>query len=240
MTVIDTDRTLATLVTDHPSLARDLERLGLDYCCGGDRTLAEACRERGLDPATTADALAAAVADDPGREDWATMGPAALADHIERTHHAYLWRELPRIQALADKVTAVHGERHPELAEVRDRFGELRADLEPHLTREERVLFPLIRRLAGGEGGPHGEMPLPCGGSLRNPISVMLADHDRAGELLDRLRTLTDGYAPPADGCASYRAYYQALAELEADTHLHVHKENNLLFPAVVALESGG
>src|SRR5690606_38810937 len=135
MTVIDTERTLATLVTDHPSLARDVERLGLDYCCGGDRSLADACRERGLDPAAVADGLAAAVDENAGIEQWATMGPAALVDHIERPHHAYLWDELPRIQALAEKVTGVHGDRHPELTDVRARFGELRADLEPHLRR---------------------------------------------------------------------------------------------------------
>ena len=96
------------------------------------------------------------------------------------------------------------------------------------------MLFPLIRGLAAG-GAVGG--PTPCGGSVRNPISVMLREHDRAGDLLDGLRTLTGGYLPPADGCASYVAYYRALAEVEADTHLHVHKENNLLFPAVVTLE---
>jgi regulator of cell morphogenesis and NO signaling len=115
-------------------------------------------------------------------------------------------------------------------------------DLEPHLTREERVLFPLVRRLAGGAAGPSANQgpggALPCGGTVRNPIAVMLADHDQAGALLARLRTLTDDYAPPPDACASYRAYYRALAELDADTHLHVHKENNLLFPAVLALEA--
>ena len=150
------------------------------------------------------------------------------------THHAYLWRELPRIEALADKVTSVHGARHPELAAVRDAVQELRTELEPHLSKEERVLFPLVRGLAAGNDVG---APTPCGGSVRNPISVMLREHDRAGDLLDRLRALTGGYVPPADGCASYVAYYRALAEVEADTHLHVHKENNLLFPAVVTLE---
>jgi regulator of cell morphogenesis and NO signaling len=234
MTVIDTDLTLGTLVTEHPTLARELERLGLDYCCRGRRSLEDACRDQGLDPATVAAALGEAAATDAGPDDWATMGPAELVDHLEATHHAYLWRELPRIEALADKVTTVHGAHHPELVAVRDAVRELRTELEPHLAKEERVLFPFIRRLAADGVAA----PAPGGGSVRNPIAVMLREHDRAGDLLDRLRALTGGYVPPADGCASYREYYRTLAEVEADTHLHVHKENNLLFPAVVALET--
>jgi regulator of cell morphogenesis and NO signaling len=233
MTVVDTELTLGTLVTRHPVLARELERLGLDYCCHGRRSLEQACQERGLDPAAVAGELAEAAAGAPPAEDWATMGPTELVDHLEATHHAYLWRELPRIEALADKVTSVHGGRHPELEAVRGAVRELRADLEPHLLKEERVLFPLVRRMATDPAAGRAH----CG-SIGNPVSVMLAEHDQAGVLLDRLDTLTGSYTPPPDACASYRAWYAALAELAADTHLHVHKENNLLFPAIVALEA--
>jgi regulator of cell morphogenesis and NO signaling len=163
---------------------------------------------------------------------WATMSPAELVDHLEATHHQYLWAELPRLSALADKVRSVHGERHPELAAIVACYETIRADLEPHLQKEERVLFPMVRELAAADTAP----AFHCG-SLRNPISVMLAEHDTVGALLAELREHTDGYRPPADGCASYQALFAGLAELEADTHLHVHKENNVLFPAVVALE---
>lgn len=226
------DRTLADLVTADPGAARVLERFGLDYCCGGRRTLVQACGEAGVDPAGVADALAAApVAAIP---DWASMSPAELVDHLEATHHAYLHTEFERLTALADKVASVHGERHPELLEVQATYGELRDDLEPHLMKEERVLFPLIRELAS-QGA---DRPAPHCGSLRDgPIRVMSLEHDRAGELLSALRRLTNGYEVPDDGCVSYRALYDGLAELETDTHLHVHKENNVLFPAVVALE---
>ena len=128
----------------------------------------------------------------------------------------------------------VHGARHPELADITSTYEDLRADLEPHLLKEERVLFPMIRELAVSTGAPS----FHCG-SLRNPISVMLSEHDAVGDLLATLRRLTDGYTPPADGCATYAACFSAMAEIEADTHLHVHKENNLLFPAVIALEAG-
>jgi regulator of cell morphogenesis and NO signaling len=229
---LDPNRTLAQLVTDRPQLSRALEARGLDYCCQGERTLAAACGEAGLDVTTVAvelDTIGGSAS--PG--EWATMAPDVLVDHLESTHHRYLHRELPRLAALVAKVEGVHASRHPELVDVGQCFAALRADLEPHLAKEERVLFPAIRRLVASDTLP--EFPF---GSLQRPISVMLAEHDQAGGLLARLRDLTGGYAVPDDACASYRACYEGLAELEADTHLHVHKENHLLFPAVVALEA--
>lgn len=225
------DRTLADLVTTDPSAARILEGFGLDYCCGGGRPLDVACAEAGVDPATVLDALDATP--DGPTPDWASMPPEVLVDHLEATHHAYLHTELLRLTELADKVAGVHGERHPELRDVRDTYAELRADLEPHLMKEERILFPLIRELVASAGAaePH------CGSLELGPIRVMMMEHDRAGELLAELRERAGGYEVPDDGCASYRALYEGLAELEADTHLHVHKENNVLFPAVIALE---
>ncbi|MET0913174.1 MAG: iron-sulfur cluster repair di-iron protein [Acidimicrobiales bacterium] len=230
MSELTIDRTLADVVTEEPGAARVFEGFGLDYCCGGRRTLADACGRAGVDPNRLLDALSELA---PGPEpDWAQMAPEELVDHLETTHHAYLHAELPRLHALVDKVTGVHGGRHAELADVGAAFVALRDELEPHLRKEERVLFPMIRELATATASPS----FHCG-TLANPISVMLAEHDRAGELLATLRRMTDGYRPPADGCASYRALYAGLAELEADLHLHVHKENNLLFPAVVILE---
>jgi len=235
MTVIDPTTPLGVIVTDHPALAGDLERLGLDYCCGGRRRLGDACAELGLDVTAVVDDLSAGARHAPP-QGWASMGPVQLVDHIEAAHHAYLHTELPRIEALAEKVEAVHGERHPELAFLRATFDELALELEPHLAREERILFPMIRELvAASDDGPS---PVSGGGALSDPIRVMLVDHDRAGELLGQLRGLTAGYVAPDDACASYTALYEALAALEADTHLHVHKENNVLFPAVLELDA--
>lgn len=231
MTAITETITLADIVTTHPALARELEQRELDYCCGGAATLAEACRANGLDVATVIDELATASSESP-RESWSTMGLVQLVDHLEATHHAYLWAEMPRLSALLDKVVSVHGERHPELAAINDCYTTIRGDLEPHLTKEERVLFPMIRELAIASTAPS----FHCG-SLENPISVMLSEHDTVGELLRQLRQLTNGYQPPADGCESYVAVFAGLDQLEADTHLHIHKENNLLFPAVVQVE---
>jgi regulator of cell morphogenesis and NO signaling len=223
------DRVLGDLVAVRPAAARILDDLGLDYCCHGDRTVAEACAEAGLDAAAvdaTLDDL-----DAEGDTAWTTLEPPALADHIVITHHRYLWEELPRLTALAAKVAAVHGEGHPELAEVGDLVAAIRAELEPHLLKEERVLFPAIAALVAGQH----EFPF---GSIGNPIGVMMAEHDRAGELLARLRATTAGYAVPSDGCASYRSLYERLEALEHDTHVHVHKENHVLFPAVLRIAS--
>ncbi len=223
--------TLADIVNANPSLTRELERIGLDYCCGGAATLSQACAEQGLDTAAVIDQLTAQRTDDPPPT-WSTMGVVQLVDHIESTHHRYLWDEMPRLSSLFDKVVNAHGANHPELDETRQVYTFIRADLEPHLTKEERILFPMIRQLATAT------RPLTPGpGSVRGPISVMLSEHDALGELLGDLRTLTNEYSTPADGCASYAALFDGLAALEADTHLHIHKENNLLFPAVTGLE---
>jgi regulator of cell morphogenesis and NO signaling len=248
MTTIDTHTTLGDLVTAHPGLAPELERRGLDYCCGGRSTLDEAARAAGFDPTDLARELAVATGGDEdgarhvagggvvdGRPAWADMGPAELTDHIVATHHRYLWDELPRLEALAGKVAGAHLPRHPELGEVQVLVTELRTDLEQHMAKEERILFPAVTHLART-----GAAPGDGWATLARPISVMLIEHDRAGDLLARLRSVTGGFRAPSDACASYRAFYEGLAAVEADTHLHVHKENNVLFPAVLCLGDAG
>jgi regulator of cell morphogenesis and NO signaling len=221
--------TLGDLVTANPAAARVLERYRLDYCCGGRRSLRDACQAAGVDEQAVRADLDASAGEPPAA--WTELDPPALARHIVETHHRYLHDELPLLDALASKVLAAHGSRHPELADVRVLVAALRADLEPHLLKEERVLFPAIDALAAGE-------PAFGLGSVANPIRMMLFEHDRTGQLLEELRTVTYGYEIPADACASYRSLYKRLVALEADTHEHIHKENNVLFPAVTELTS--
>lgn len=223
---------LAEIASTNPSLTRELERLGLDYCCGGKRSLAEACQQQGLDPAAIAAELAALPVTSEPAADWIGLSPEAMVDHLAVTHHQFLKRELPRLSELAAKVSRVHGGNHPELVEAAQVLAEIRADLEPHLRKEEEVLFPMIRTLASATSPP----TFHCG-SIENPITVMEHEHTAVGALLEQLRQLTGGYQAPEDTCASTRALMEGLAELEADTHLHIHKENNHLFPAVMALE---
>ena len=227
-------QTVGALVAAHPELARVFERLKIDYCCGGKRTLAEACAERGLDLPQVADELQQAAAQpDKTLVDASALGLAELADHIEQTHHAYLKRELPRIEALTEKVAAAHGQRDPRLVALRKTFLDFQAELVSHMLKEERVLFPMLRLLARSEH----PVALHCG-SLAHPIRVMECEHDQAAAALARFRQWTDGFTPPPDACGTLQALYHALAELEADMHQHVHKENNVLFPRAVAREA--
>ncbi len=230
MSTIESNVTLADLVIARPELAPRLDALGLDYCCGGRTSLASAVTAAGLNLAAITAELDAVPPTPVSSSDW--VGIDGLVDHLEATHHSYLKEALPRLEALADKVAGVHGANHPELVTLAKLVHEIRADLEPHLLKEEQVLFPMIRELATASATPS----FHCG-SLANPISVMLSEHDAVGDLLADIRSCTSDYEVPADGCASYVALYAGLAELEADTHLHVHKENNMLFPAVFEAE---
>lgn len=229
MAATDTTATLAEIVRVAPGAVRIFEAKGLDYCCNGEVALAAACDSIGIDAAQVAAEIDALEVTGPAP--WASLSVGELVDQIESTHHAYLHAEFDRLDMLAEKVAVVHGERHPELAAIRDTWKALRADLEPHLAKEERVLFPLIRAL----DSPAAERPSQ---SLRAPIAMMMQEHEQAGALLEELRRLTNGYQAPADGCGSYHALFAGLAELEADTHLHIHKENHALFPAVLEMES--
>ncbi len=229
MTTIDAshgsiERTLGDLVAEQPARARIFERLGIDYCCHGQRSLFDASTAAGLDPVAVAEEIAGVL--DQADADVGRLGPAALVDHILETHHRYLHEELPLLVALAEKVRDVHASRHPELVRVAALVAEIRDDLVPHLAKEEQVLFPAIREWAAGQR-------TFSFGTLTNPIRVMMGEHDRAGELLGQLRSATEGYQAPADGCVSYRTLYGRLEHLELDTHRHVHLENNVLFPAV-------
>jgi regulator of cell morphogenesis and NO signaling len=208
----------------------------LDYCCNGHRSLAEACDEAGIDVGGAIDTLQTSAAESSAAasslQDLVQATPTALVDHIVQTHHTYLRGELPRLSDLAERVMTVHGDRHPELADVRDTFEVLRADLEPHLDREEQILFPLVREI---DAALHSDNA--ANGELENAVSVLEDDHEQVGDLLARLRELTNSFTTPADGCASYRSLYDGLHRLADDTHLHVHKENNILFPAAIDRE---
>jgi regulator of cell morphogenesis and NO signaling len=222
------------LVATSPRLARFFERLGIDYCCRGTTPLGQACRERGLEVAAVLRQLGFDEDDAPDHGfDGASALMVELIAHIVAAHHGYLRRELPRLEALADRVVAAHGARHPELHELREVLASLKEELMLHMIKEEKVLFPIITRLEAAT-----EMPQFHSSSIVVPIQVMQHEHDEAGAALARLRALTEGYTPPEDACPTFRAMLEGLAELEADLHLHIHEENNILFPRARATEA--
>ncbi len=213
-------------VENNPRCAEIFEELNIDFCCGGGIPLLSACEAKNLEPDRVYQRLMELTPKvSNSEEDISDLTPAQLTDHIESTHHVYLKKELPRLSALVEKVQQAHSSRHPELIRLQAVFEALRGDLEPHLMKEERVLFPMIRTLELDSQGLEQN-------TVQGPIRVMRHEHDQAGDLLKEMRTLANDYMPPADGCQSFELLYKELRQLEKDTHLHIHKENNILFAA--------
>ncbi len=225
------DNTVGDIVAGCPALASVFEDIGIDYCCGGKKTLGDACRDKGLEPQSVLATLAQPPQTEPVA-DTAVMALTELADHIEQTHHAYLRSEFSRLNELTSKVASVHGDQNPRLHQVSETCRALIAELSDHMMKEEQILFPLVRQLDASDTAP----TFHCG-SLANPIHQMESEHSQAGAALERLRELTDGFTPPDGACNSYRAMLNAIAHLERDLHLHIHKENNVLFPRALEME---
>jgi len=225
-------RTVRDLAGTNPGAARVFEKFGIDYCCGGERSLAEACAAAKANLGEVAGALETPHSDK-GERDWAKASMTELSRHIVEKHHRYVREEIPRLTLLAAKVEGVHGKNHTELEEVRTTFQALAEELTAHLMKEERILFPYIEQLeAEGNRGA-----APMFGTVKNPVRMMMMEHESAGESLRKLRKVTKEYALPADACMSYAMLYRALQEFEEDLHQHIHLENNILFPRAVEVE---
>ena len=229
------DQLLADVVSANARAASVLDRYGLDYCCHGDDTVSDAARRAGvpIDDVVAALEMAAPPV--------AAMAPLdggldALVEHIVEHHHAYVRAQVPVITAWLDKLVSRHGGRHPELKEIRDTFLALGADLTAHMAKEEHLLFPFITDLAvaARAGRPLPRSPF---GTLLNPVRVMNQDHRAVCDFIERLRTLTGGYQPPADGCRTYQLCFAELAGFDADLSRHVHIEDHVLFPRALELE---
>lgn len=239
MTVLESNQTVAEIAAQSLAAVKVFERHGIDYCCGGKRPLAEVCESRGLDYSLIAGELAEALsAKDPNDRDWSNASLSELAGHIVECHHAFLRRELPRIAVRLEKVYRVYNQRHGEtLIGLPEVFSELRSELEEHLNKEEWILFPTIcayeQATQAGETLP----PTPFG-TIANPIRMMELEHGHADNALLRIREITGGYSVPEYACVTYRALISGLQELEQDLALHIHLENNILFPRALAFES--
>lgn len=229
--------TVRDIALEQPTSIRVFEQFGIDYCCGGRKPLAQACEEHSLDLETVLAALESA-AQSPGglSPEWTSASLEALCQHIVTTHHAYVRREIPRLWQLAQKVAARHGETHPELVRIHQLIRSAGEDLIQHLTKEEQILFPSIMNLERSQNSC-GPRTLGCFGSVRNPVRVMMAEHDAAGEALAEMRRLSLNFTAPDGACPTYRGFYQALAEFEQDLHQHVHLENNILFPRAIEMD---
>lgn len=235
--IIDQSSVVAALVTEVPGAAQVFQRFGIDFCCGGKRTLGAACQAKGLDLAKLMAELelGATRSDQTTDAHWQTEPVAALIAHIVTRHHAYVRQQTQALLTWLDKVVQVHGERHPELARVRHSFSGMASEMAQHMAKEELLLFPAIVKMASPEP-PAAQTAR----AISEPIQAMMREHDHTGRDLAEVRKASGDFTPPPDACATYRALYQGLAAFEDDMRQHVHLENNILFPRALALGGHG
>lgn len=228
--------TMGAIVAENARAALVLDRFGLDFCCGGGKTLGEACQATGVSTTAVISELAA-LEQDRGEDstDAAAMKLDDLTRHIEKVHHGYTEDSAILIRKNLERLEVVHGERHPELTAIKTLFAEMAGHLAVHMKKEELMLFPYIRKLVKVGKDVVGKSVF---GSVVSPVAAMMDDHEHEGERLKELARLTDHYTVPSDGCDTYKATYAAMRELETDLHMHIHLENNVLFPRAVELEN--
>jgi regulator of cell morphogenesis and NO signaling len=224
--------TVAELAIAIPRSIPVLEKLHIDYCCRGTQPIDQACRRAGI----TAHELLSLINSEPAAaaeaRSWDKTSLTTMIQFIIDTHHAYTRQTLQTLQGLAAKVRDRHGEHHPELIPLARLVGELMADLIPHMMKEEQIVFPYVSELESGD-----DVPPPFFGTVRNPIRMLMMEHEAAGEKVAEIRSVTSNFELPADACTSFTAFYNLLQELERDLHSHIHLENNVLFPRAAALE---
>jgi len=228
-----TNNIIGKIVADDYRTAAIFQKYGIDFCCQGNRTIEEACEKRGIAPEKVWNELEAIQEDsNDNAPDYNHWELDRLADHIQEKHHGYVEAAIGQLKPYIDKICKVHGDRHPELFKVQQEFNESAGELTAHMKKEEFILFPYIKKMVktGEKGNPHF-------GTAQNPIAMMEEEHDAEGERFRKISALTNQYTPPADACNTYRVTFALLKEFEEDLHLHIHLENNILFPKAIALE---
>ena len=238
MTVM-TAKTVREVAVENPVATRVFEKFGIDYCCGGNQSLEQACTVAGASMNQVLDALE--MEEETARSaqhvrEWKNELLSELVAHIKNTHHKYTREEIVRLTALLQKVCSVQGKNHPELFEIQSTFSGLAQELTTHMMKEEMVLFPYIVRMEESVMQKEPVLPAPFG-PVANPVAMMEHEHDSAGAALRSIRKASSDFVAPADACVSYQTLYKALAAFEADLHQHIHLENNILFPRAIAME---
>ncbi len=234
---ISTNRTVREIAVEFPLTTRIFEEFKIDYCCGGARSLDDACQSAGADPVALLERLDQVSENLVDDLDWLKNSTLIrLIDYIVESHHVFTKAEISALPVLMAKVADRHGERHAELLQLEMVVHELCEDLSIHLEKEEEILFPYIDKLERAQETGAG-LPFSCFGTVKNPVRMMMMEHDTAGDMLRRIRELTSDYKLPDGACTSYTALYCRLEAFELDLHQHNHLENNLLFPRALELE---
>ena len=228
---------IGELVASDYRKADIFKRFNIDFCCKGKITLEEVCKNEGIDLDDLLQALNELEIDQKvkGSQDFDNWELDKLIDHIINKHHSYVKESIPVIIAYTEKVANVHGNLYPQTREVFTHFSQLAQELTVHMQKEENILFPYVRQLATAQKS--GEIVQAPFGSVENPINMMVLEHESAGNELEQIKSLTDTYSPPPDACTTFIVSYSKLNEFAEDLMLHIHLENNILFPKALALE---
>jgi regulator of cell morphogenesis and NO signaling len=234
----ESDETLGEIATKDLRKAQVFKKYGLDFCCGGKKTVKEACAEKGLDVTKVEQELQNAdktsfTARPLPYNDWSLD---FLADYIVNTHHSYVKKTVPDLSTYAAKVARVHGDHHPELLEINSLAQMVCEELTSHMVKEERVLFPAIKKLVASKNSG-SSLDTASANLIKSAVSTMEEEHETVGNALEKIRQLSSDYTLPSDACASYSFLYKTLEEFEDDLHTHVHLENNILFPKSLKME---
>ena len=231
------NKQIGNFVAEDYRAAAVFSKYGIDFCCKGHRTIQEVCNKKNIDENELLDELNATmnVKSNEGI-DYKSWPLDLLAEYIEKKHHRYVEEKIPVLKQFLDKLCKVHGSRHPELFEINNLFIASAGELAAHMKKEELILFPFIKKMVSASisGQP---IQMPGFGTVENPIAMMMIEHDNEGERFRKIAELTNNYNPPADACNTYRVTFAMLNEFEQDLHLHIHLENNILFPEAAKLE---
>lgn len=231
------NNTIGSLVAANFKAASVFKKFGIDFCCKGNRTIAEACAGKKLDPEQVEQEVLSVLKNrEASSIDYNSWPIDLLADYIEKTHHRYVTEKIPELHFFLEKLCRVHGERHPELFGIYREFLASAEELSMHMKKEENILFPFIRQMVLADNR-HAALEEPRFMTVQNPIAMMMNEHEIEGGRFREISEMSNGYTPPADACTTYRVAFEMLKDFEQDLHTHIHLENNILFPKAVKLE---
>ena len=230
-------RTIGQIVADDYRSASVFEKFGIDFCCNGNRSIEEACEQKKVDSGVLTKALETALTETTTvTTDYKSWPLDLLADYIEKKHHRYVEERIPVIKQYLDKIVKVHGAKHPELLKINELFIASAGEFTMHMKKEELMLFPYIRKMIRAQKN-NVTLDAPRFGTVKNPIQTMMHEHDNEGESFRQIQELSNNYTPPEDGCNTYKVTFALLKEFQDDLHVHIHLENNILFPKAEELE---
>lgn len=233
----DTQKQIGEFVAQDYRTAAVFSKYGIDFCCRGHRTVEEVCTKNEIDSDELLSDLDRALSANTDQSiDYKSWPLDLLAEYIEKKHHRYVEEKIPVLRQFLDKLCRVHGERHPELFKINQLFTASAGELASHMKKEELILFPFIKKMVKAQID-QGAILAPQFGSVKNPIETMMQEHDNEGVRFREIAALTNNYNPPADACNTYKVTFAMLDEFEKDLHLHIHLENNILFPEAAKLE---